>query len=70
MILLFDLIACPYLNANDKKFKKDLLTWYSIPNEKKDNFIKFVERQRFWYTKWEEFDLISELNSKSSLEPY
>ncbi len=70
VLLLFDLIACPYLNDDEKKFKKQLLTCFKVDRTEQNDFIKFVEKQRYWYIKWDNFDLVKELNSKSSLEPY
>lgn len=70
VLLLFDLIACPYLDDDDKKFKKLLLTWFGVPKPERIDFINFVEKQKYWFIKWDNFDLVEELNSKSSLEPY
>ncbi|MCF6359214.1 MAG: RNA-directed DNA polymerase [Cyclobacteriaceae bacterium] len=70
VLLLFDLIACPYLDDDDKKFKKLLLTWFNVPKLEQNDFIKFAEKQKYWYIKWDNFNLVEELNSKSSLEPY
>ena len=70
VLLLFDLVACPYLNDDDKKFKKHLLTWFNVPSLEHNDFIKFVEKQKYWFIKWDNFNLVEELNSKSSLEPY
>jgi len=70
VLLFFDLVSCPYLKEDENKFKKELLTLYGVPNSEKDDFINFVEKQKYWFTKWNDFNLVEELNSKSSLEPY
>lgn len=70
VLLLFDLIACPYLDGDEKKFKKLLLTCFNVPKEEQNDFINFVEKQKYWFIKWDNFDLVEELNSKSSFEPY
>ncbi|WP_191859554.1 antiviral reverse transcriptase Drt3b [Hanstruepera ponticola] len=70
VLLFFDLVSCPYLKEDDNKFKKEILTLFGIPSSEKDEFIKFVEKQKYWFTKWNNFNLVEELNSKSSLEPY
>ncbi|SDQ91101.1 antiviral reverse transcriptase Drt3b [Flagellimonas zhangzhouensis] len=70
VLLFFDLIACPYLKENDNKFKKEILTCFGVDKANHQEFINFVERQRYWFTKWDNFNLLEELNAKSSLEPY
>jgi len=70
VLLFFDLVSCPYLKEDENKFKKELLTLYGVPSSERDDFIDFVEKQKFWFTKWNDFNLVEELNSKSSLEPY
>ncbi|OIQ26991.1 MAG: hypothetical protein BM564_13505, partial [Bacteroidetes bacterium MedPE-SWsnd-G2] len=69
VLLFFDLISCPYLNEQDFKFKRQVLTLFGVKTEKLE-FIKFVVKQKYWFTKWDNFNLLEEMNAKSSLEPY
>jgi hypothetical protein len=48
------------------KFKKQLLTLLNIT----DNQITLIEQERFWFTKWTEFDFGLELQAKRSQEVY
>ena len=74
--LILDLLACPYLDAD---FKKDLLHLYrndNSPSERSktqidvENIIAFNKDQKYWFTKWERFDLTKELTNKKSQEVY
>jgi hypothetical protein len=67
--LFFDLISCPYLNEDGFKFKRQVLTLFGVKTEKLE-FIEFVVKQKYWFTKWNNFNLLEEMNAKSSLEPY
>ena len=48
------------------KYKKQLLTLLEIT----DNQITLIEQERFWFTKWTEFDFGLELQAKRSQEVY
>ncbi|MCD8403892.1 antiviral reverse transcriptase Drt3b [Tenacibaculum finnmarkense] len=48
------------------KYKKHLLTLLDIS----DNQITLIEQERFWFTKWTEFDFGLELQAKRSQEVY
>lgn len=48
------------------KFKKDLLSLLGIEKDQ----IKVIEQERFWFTKWFEFDMGMELQAKRSQEVY
>lgn len=48
------------------KYKKDLLSLLAID----DNQIILIEQERFWFTKWTEFDFGLELQAKRSQEVY
>ena len=69
VLLFFDLISCPYLNEDTYSFKRRILDLFNIKTDKQE-FIKFVMKQRYWFTKWDNFNLVKEMNAKSSLEPY
>tara|TARA_R110001583_G_C5656601_1_gene409268 strand:- start:530 stop:2569 length:2040 start_codon:yes stop_codon:yes gene_type:complete len=62
--LSLDLIACPYL-ANS--FKKKILGYYNVPNERKQLVINASD---CWFTKWTDFDFTKELDAKLSFEVY
>ncbi len=58
-----------YYNTKDVdkySFKKQLLTLLDIT----DNQITLIEQERFWFTKWTEFDFGLELQAKRSQEVY
>lgn len=74
--LILDLFACPFLDAN---FKKKLLLLYrndmTFGARKKtiqdvEKIIKFHKKHKYWFTKWERFDLAKELANKKSQEVY
>jgi hypothetical protein len=68
VIMLFDLLACPYLELS---YKKDLLSLYGISDEnKKEDILKFQKKQKYWFTKWSKVQLQKELNAKISQEVY
>jgi hypothetical protein len=67
IILLMDLIVCPYL---DDTFKKGLLQKYNVDISVIPFIIAFKDKQKYWFIKWENFDLDKELNSKNSEEVY
>ena len=69
VLLFFDLISCPYLNEEEYRFKRKILDLFNVKTEKEE-FIKFVMKQKYWFTKWDNFNLVEEMNAKSSLEPY
>lgn len=48
------------------KFKKELLSLLKITN----NQIPLIEQEKFWFTKWTEFDFRMELQAKRSQEVY
>jgi len=65
IILLFDLLVCPYL---DDDFKKDLLSYYDIMDSSEQNQI--LSKRGYWFTKWDNFDFGKELEAKKSQEVY
>lgn len=66
-LLIMDLLVCPYLEID---FKKDLLMLYSVPDALIPDVLNFKKYQKYWFVKWERFDLSKELNSKNSEEVY
>jgi len=68
VLLLFDLIVCPYL---DTKFKRILLTKFEIKDPGKQNIVlNYYNKQKYWFTKWDNFNFIEEIRSKIAHEPY
>ena len=68
MILIMDLLTCPYLDAI---FKNYLLTLLSVTDEcTQDKILQASVSQKVWFTKWKEFDLNYELSAKVSQEVY
>jgi hypothetical protein len=67
VLLLLDLIVCPYL---DYSFKEDILKLYNIDELHIASVIGFARHQKYWFTKWKNFDFEKELNSKKSEEVY
>jgi len=65
VILFFDLLACPYLDDN---FKKDLLRYYDVTDASEQNQI--LSRRGYWFTQWDDFDFVKELEAKKSQEVY
>ncbi|WP_286971877.1 antiviral reverse transcriptase Drt3b [Flavobacterium sp. UBA4854] len=52
--------------VNKYKFKKELLNLISINS----NQVNLIEQEKFWFTKWTEFDFRMELQAKRSQEVY
>lgn len=64
-LLLFDLIVCPYL---DMDYRKNLLDLYGINDERKK--VAIINKRKYWFTKWSDFDFGKELEAKRSEEVY
>ena len=74
VFLLMDMLTCPYLDDNTKsikdekyRYKKKLL---SIAGVDSVNHIGIIEKEKFWFTKWTDFQFGRELESKRSQEVY
>ncbi|MFP4640802.1 MAG: antiviral reverse transcriptase Drt3b [Dehalococcoidia bacterium] len=64
-LLLFDLLACPFI---DELFKRSLLLLYGIKDPSTQTGI--IQHRKFWFTKWTDFDFGKELDAKKSQEVY
>jgi hypothetical protein len=64
-LLLFDLIVCPYLEI---EYRKGLLDLYGI--DKETTKIGIINRKKYWFTKWSNFNFGKELEAKRSEEVY
>jgi hypothetical protein len=65
VLLLFDTISCPYLDA---KFKLNLLQQCGIESRKLREGI--ISKRKYWFTKWSNFKFLKELEAKKGLEVY
>ncbi|RTJ56851.1 antiviral reverse transcriptase Drt3b [Campylobacter jejuni] len=67
-LLSMDILACPFL---DKDFKVKILENYKINKGIIQNYIiKFSMKQKFWFVKWKNVDILKELEEKKSYEVY
>lgn len=64
-LLLFDLLVCPYL---DESYKNELLSLYGINKKKIQAGV--IEKRKYWFTKWTEFNFGEELEEKRGEEVY
>ena len=67
IIMLFDLIVCPYLDNN---FKRELLRLFGLEKKYHENLLGFKIFQKYWFTKWDKFNLAKEIKAKKALETY
>lgn len=74
--LMLDLFACPFV---DTKFKKKILVLYRGDSTRAEivktindvrAIIQFHKEHKYWFTKWERFNLAKELENKKSQEVY
>lgn len=66
-LLSMDILACPFL---DKDFKVKILKYYEIDEDVQNYIIKFSMKQKFWFIKWKNVDILKELEEKKSYEVY
>jgi hypothetical protein len=67
ILLLFDLIVCPYLDA---PFKRQMLGLFNINDVKNQNSIlQFKNCQKYWFTKWDNLNFAKEIEAKIANEP-
>lgn len=67
IILLFDLLSCPYI---DREFKKELLSLFDVEESIQEDILNFQKKQKYWFIKWKDINLNKELNAKIGLEVY
>lgn len=67
VLLFFDVLSCPYL---DNKFKREIISLFNIDIAFHDKIIKYKKNRKYWFTKWDNFNLAKELTAKKSLEVY
>lgn len=62
--LTLDLLSCPYI---DLSFKNRLLKKYGV---EKQLTRSMISKNKFWFTKWNNFDFTKELDAKISKDVY
>jgi len=68
LLLLLDMLTCPYL---DNDFKKELLNLFGITDITiQDKIIEFSLQQKYWFIKWQDLNLAEEIEIKRSKEVY
>jgi len=68
LVLLFlDILVCPFL---DNKFKREMMLLFDIQSNNHTEIINYKKTQKYWFTKWDNFNLAKELTAKKSLEVY
>lgn len=66
-MLLFDLLACPYLKSDEKK---DIANSFGIQQEQHIEIQKVITFMNYWFTKWDHFNIKAELDAKKSSQVY
>ncbi len=67
-ILLLDLLSCPFIEV---EYKKKLLPLFDIDNDVvQEGILKFHQKQKYWFTKWNNINIGKELNAKICQEVY
>lgn len=69
-MLFFDFISCPFI---EKSKKIEVLNFHRIDQNKHDKIIEFKSKNgqlQTWFTNWEEYDLLKELDAKRTQEVY
>jgi len=71
--LTLDLLSCPFLDEPDDRYKIKILNLCGINKNKKEkqkDIIRMIKERKYWFTKWQDFDLEKEFNTKKSQEVY
>ena len=71
VFLLFDLVACPYVDNSDKH---EALKLFGVsPPSMASEIVQYTKsflKQQMWFTNWLNFDFGKELDAKRSHEVY
>lgn len=67
MLLLFDLLSNPNI---EKKKKVELWQAFGRQDKEYKEIIKVIEYKKYWFTKWTEFDIGTELEAKKRNQVY
>lgn len=66
-LLFLDILVCPFI---DNKFKREMMNLFNINSDYHTEIINYKKTQKYWFTKWDNFNLAKELTAKKSLEVY
>ncbi|WP_455051983.1 antiviral reverse transcriptase Drt3b [Leyella stercorea] len=67
VILLLDLMACPYLNAESKT---QIGEAFGLTKKEINNLLRYFKNGRYMFTNWKKLNVTKELNAKISQEVY
>ncbi len=67
VLLFFDILVCPFV---DNKFKRYIMDLFNIPVLLHFDILNFKKEKKYWFTKWDNFNLSKELTAKKSLQVY
>lgn len=67
VILLLDLMACPYLSVESKTQVGDA---FGLTKKEIKNLLKYFKNGRYMFTNWKKLNVTKELNAKISQEVY
>ena len=67
IILLLDLMACPFLRAKDRE---KICGYMDIGGKKQQRIEKYLSKKKYMFTRWTSVNLTKELGAKVSLEVY
>lgn len=67
IILLLDLMACPFLRAKDRE---KICGYMGIGGKKQQRIEKYLSKKKYMFTRWTSVNLTKELGAKVSLEVY
>lgn len=66
VLLLFDIIVCPYLGT---MYKREILKLFNIINSNEQNdILHFKSLNKYWFTKWDNFNFDKEIKAKIANE--
>ncbi|MDD3730359.1 MAG: hypothetical protein PHI20_04920, partial [Endomicrobiaceae bacterium] len=73
VLLFMDILTCPYFDnykatkiTDVYEFKLSIMNLLNINS----NQINLIKAQKYWFTKWDNFDFNMELEAKKSQEVY
>lgn len=69
VMLLFDLLSCPYLTDKEKNEAIDSFG-VNLDDAEKQDFINVILFQRHWFTKWNDFNILEEIKEILSEQLY
>lgn len=67
VILLLDLMACPYLSAESKTKVGEA---FGLTKKEIKNLLRYFKKGRYMFTNWKKLNVTKELNAKISQEVY